>query len=115
MLKKLKLVFLTSVVLVGSVAGIAAAQGGGKLDHQARKAKMMEKFDANNDGTLDQAEKQAMMDMRAARTFQRLDKDRNGLLSIAEFKAGHDHHGRRGGRGKMRGGRGFHGGERGER
>src|SRR3954451_16114467 len=48
MLKKLKVV-LISAALVGGVAGIAAAQGGrdgGGFDHQARKAEMLQKFDA---------------------------------------------------------------------
>ncbi|CAN5845787.1 hypothetical protein BH11MYX3_BH11MYX3_18660 [soil metagenome] len=103
MLNKLKIAIVAGAVLIG---GVAAAQGTDKPDHQARKAQMIEKFDANHDGTLDEAEKQAMKDMRAAHQFQRLDKDGNGLLSIEEFKAGHGHHGRRGGHGKMRGERG---------
>ena len=108
MLNKLKIAFVTAAVLVGGATGIAAAQGRGggtQLDRSVHKAAVLAKFDANKDGKLDATEKLAMQDLRAREQFARLDTDRNGLLSIEEFKAGRHHQGRNG-RGKMRGGRG---------
>ena len=104
MLKKLKIVLITGAVLVAGVAGVAAAQGpgGGKLDRGARKARMLEKFDANDNGVLDPAEKQAMFDARAAKRFEKLDANNDGALSLEEFKAGKNKMGRQG-RGKFRG------------
>ncbi|MBS1123896.1 MAG: hypothetical protein H6Q90_6124, partial [Deltaproteobacteria bacterium] len=86
MLKKFKLVFVTTAVLVGGVAGIAAAQGGGdKPDRAAmkekfaeRKAEKLAKFDTNKNGTLDPAEKQAMHDARAKERFAALDTNKDG-------------------------------------
>ena len=114
MLKKLKLVFVTTAVLVGGIAGVAAAQGGGgKPDKPAMKERFAEKraeklarFDTNKDGVLDPAEKQAMHDARAKDRFAALDTNKDGVLSLDEFKAGKErggmHHGRKG-RGKHRG------------
>lgn len=105
MFKQLKVVLITATMLVGGAAGIAAAQGGSKLDHAGRKAHMLEKFDANKDGKLDKDEKVAMHEARAAMKFQRLDKDGDGKLSLDEFKADNHRMGRMG-HGKFRGGRG---------
>lgn len=112
MLKKLKLVLVTTTVLIGGVAGFAAAGGGHdkgamKEKFAERKAEMLAKFDANKNGTLDPAEKQAMHDARATEKFTALDTNKDGVLSLAEFKAGKGkrggmHHGRRG-HGKHRG------------
>jgi len=106
MLKKLKLVFVTATVLVGGVAGFAAAQGAGpdkaawKDKFVERKAEMLAKFDTNKNGTLDPAEKLAMQDARATERFTSLDTNKDGVLSLAEFKAGKQHgdrhHGRKG-------------------
>lgn len=115
MLKKLKLMLVTSTLIIGGVAGFAAA-GGGDHDKGAmkekfaeRKAEMLAKFDANKNGTLDSAEKQAMHDVRATERFTSLDANKDGVLSLAEFKAGKGrggmHHGRKG-HGKHRGGGG---------
>lgn len=122
MFKKFKLALVTATVLVGGFAGIAAAEGRPGDDQEARgdRAAMKQKFDANKDGKLDEAEKQAMHDERAALRFKALDKDGDGKLSLAEFKAGRgERHGRRGkggpgGMGGMGGHRG-HGGPNGER
>jgi len=115
MLKKLKLVFVTSALLVGSVAGIAAAQGGGNADRPeraamkekfaAKKAEMLSRFDANKNGTLDDAEQEAMHTARMQERFISLDTNKDGVLSLAEFKTGKQggrHHGRKG-HGKHRG------------
>ena len=106
MLTKLKVALITGAVVVAGVVGVAAAQGsgGGKLDRGARKARMLEKFDANKDGALDPAEKQAMFDARAAKMFEKLDANKDGALTLDEFKAGKKAFGRQG-RGKFRGGK----------
>jgi hypothetical protein len=96
-----------ALVLCGSlIAGAAVAapkwdaNGDGtvsteeKAQHRAEmKAKRMEmrqqmlqKFDANRNGTLDDAERTVMRDEMATRAFQRLDKDGNGAITIDEFK-----------------------------
>lgn len=115
MVKKLKLVFVTSALLVGSVAGTAAARGNDGADRPdraamkekfaAKKAEMLTTFDSNKDGTLDAAEKDAMHTARMLKRFASLDTNRDGVLSLAEFKAGKHgdrHHGRKG-HGKHRG------------
>jgi hypothetical protein len=105
---KLKVALISYAVLVAGAVGVAAAQGPGArgIDRAERKAKMLEKFDANQDGVLDRAEKQAMFDARAAKRFEKLDVDNDGKLSFDEFKAGKKMMGRsgRGFRGKFRGG-----------
>ena len=53
-----------------------------------RKASMLAKFDTNKNGALDPAEKQAMKDARAAARFAKLDANGDGVISLAEFKAG---------------------------
>lgn len=93
----------------------------GKLDETERKAahaamqarrqdehkKMLAQFDANRDGKLDDAEREKLMEQKATEHFQQIDTNHDGVLSLAEFKAGvrahHEqmgagrgHHGRRG-------------------
>ena len=77
-----------SLLVVGGVAGVAAAQNL-KGSQGPRRQQMMKKFDANNDGTLDDAERAAMHDAMAARRFEKLDANHDGSLSLEEFKAGH--------------------------
>lgn len=121
--KKLKLVFATSLVLVGSVVGIAAAQGdqddggGDRIDRSAMKEKwkatkeaMLLSYDFNKNGTLDDNEKEAMHAERSAKMFDKLDANGDGVLSKAEFAAGKQARGF--GRGHHRGGH-RHGGGRG--
>ena len=132
MIKKLKLVVATSALLIGGVAGFAGAQG-------LHRGAMKQKFDANADGklddaertklkaamdvmhaqrkaemrTLDPAERSAMHQAKTAARFKKLDANADGMLSLDEFKAA------AGGRGDSRGhggrhddgeGRGHHGG-----
>lgn len=117
MIKKLKLALATSALVIGGVAGFAAADStAGQANrpdqaermkmHEARKAKMLEKFDTNKDGKLDDTERAAAKETRAAERFKKLDVNGDGKLSFDEFKAGrqgrggmHRHHrgGRRGG------------------
>jgi hypothetical protein len=118
MLKKWKLLFLTSTLVVAGFVGLAAAKGGGggkagmvkkfdengdgKLDdaeeakmktvrgamRAKREAAVLAKFDANKNGVLDPAEKKAMRAERAAERFKQLDKDGDGKLSLDEFQGG---------------------------
>ena len=102
--KKLKLIAVSSLVVVGSVVGIAAAQGGGegRPERAEMRAKMLEKFDANKDGKLDDGERQVMHAERADERFSQLDTNKDGVLSKAEFaaqKMGHRNHHKRDGRG----------------
>ena len=104
MFTKLKVVLITGAVLLAG-AGVAAAQGKGRgLDKAQRKAKMLDKFDANKNGALDPAEKDAMFDARATKKFEKLDANKDGVLTLDEFKAGKKKMGRQG-RGKLRGGK----------
>jgi Ca2+-binding EF-hand superfamily protein len=104
-MKKISIAFALCASLIGGVA-IAAPKwdtnGGGTLSPAEKaqkreqmkekraehKQQMLQKFDTNKDGTLDQAERQAMFDQIALERFNRLDTDGNGVLSLAEFKAG---------------------------
>ena len=107
MFTKIKVVLITAACLVGGVAGIAAADGGGRtFDRAAKKAEMLAKYDTNKNGVLDPAEKEAMHEARAEEMFKKLDKDGDGKLSLAEFKAGKQMRQGRGGKGRGRGGRG---------
>ena len=97
--KKWKLVLATSALLVGGTVGFAAAKGhrgeAFAARHAQRKAEMLQKHDANQNGVLDPAERQAMKAARAEARFAKLDKNGDGMISRAEFAAGHQ--GRRGG------------------
>jgi hypothetical protein len=118
MLNKIKV----ALVLTGSLlCGVAAAQpapgsgAGAKPDfraqHAAKKAEMLQRFDGNRDGKLDDTERTAMHDALTVERFKALDTDANGQLSLAEFKAGKGRfgkHGMRHARGKF-GGRGHRG------
>lgn len=59
----------------------------------AKKAEMLAKFDANKDGKLEPAERAVMRDELAAKRFEKLDTNKDGKLSIEEFKAGQARHG----------------------
>lgn len=118
MLTKLKIALVTAGLLV---SGVAAAQGttAAPIDRkaeirakrQAMKQEMLQKFDTNKDGTLDDGERTAMHDARVLERFKRLDTDGNGVLSLAEFKAGKAD--KRHARGKFHGMKRGHAGPRG--
>lgn len=97
MTKKLKLALATSALLVGSIAGIAAA-GGSKEERAEHRAQRIAQYDVDKDGKLSEAEKQAMFDAKATERFTALDTNKDGKLSLDEFKAGrsmmmgHRHH-----------------------
>lgn len=88
MLTKMKI----ALVIAGSlVTGVAAAQGPQPTMKHQRKAEMLQKYDANRDGSLDDKERTAMHEERTLVRFKKLDTDGNGVLSLAEFKAGKQH------------------------
>jgi Ca2+-binding EF-hand superfamily protein len=100
---KLKLIALSSVLLVAGAAGFAFAKDkdGDRSGRRAeRKAAMLEKYDANDDGELDDAERAAMKKARAAEKFAKLDTNKDGVLSLAEFEKAN--HGGRHGKHKRR-------------
>ncbi len=117
MFKKFSLVFATAAVLAGGVA-MANTPNAAKptkeerqARHAERKAKMLAKFDANQNGVLDQAEKDALHDQRVAKRFAKIDADGNGYITLAEMKAAQkDHMGKHGGKRHHRGG--FNGGQK---
>jgi hypothetical protein len=115
MFKKLSLVFATAAVLAGGVA-MAKTPNSAKptkeerqARHAERKAKRLEKFDANRNGVLDPAEKQVMRDTHIERRFARLDADGNGSITLAEMKAAKQAHQGKHGKRHHRGG--FNGGQ----
>jgi hypothetical protein len=90
MFTKLKLALMISAPLVAGASAVALAQGQGH-------AKMVQKFDANGDGQLDDAEraqmKQAFEEKRAARKAEALakfDANRDGQLDAGEKLAMRD-------------------------
>lgn len=93
MTKKLKLKWIaaSAALCLAAAGGIALAKGHGD---PAKKAAMMQKFDANGDGALDDAERakleEAFAAKRAAHKAARLarfDADRDGALSQPERAA----------------------------
>jgi hypothetical protein len=93
MKKKLRWIVVSSALCVAAAGGLALAKG----HDPAQKAAVMQKFDANGDGTLDDAErvkmKEAFAAQRAARRAARIaqfDADKDGALSPAERAAMQD-------------------------
>lgn len=99
-------VALAGVVALGTGAAIAHPPGGQdfeamRAERQARHAEMVAKYDANKDGQLDETERQAARAQHLTERFNELDTDKNGVLSLDEFKAGMGKGMRHGGRGMM--------------
>lgn len=107
--------FLGSALLVAVVAGgiaYAGQQEMGDITRAEALAKARETFarmDANKDGRLDMADRAAHHSEMAAAMFDRIDTDRNGAISRAEWNAGADRlaaaHSLPGGPHRMMGGR----------
>jgi len=84
-MKKVLLIVL-GVCLVGALA--QAAEGdkkGGK--GQGNRAKMLEKYDKNSDGKLDETEKEAAKKDQEAARLKKFDKNGDGKLDDAEKEA----------------------------
>ncbi len=122
MSKNWKLVIVSSLALVGSVVGIAAAQGGTpspdrKAEFQEKRAEMIKRFDLDGNGKLDENEKAAMKAQRVEMRFDKLDVNKDGVLSKQEFAAqkqgrfGHHHRHHKGGEGRRLRGEGDKAGE----
>jgi Ca2+-binding EF-hand superfamily protein len=80
---------VVSVALCAAAGGLALAKG-----HGGKKAAVMQKFDANGDGALDDAERMKMKEAFAARRaarkaakLARFDADGDGALSAGERTA----------------------------
>jgi hypothetical protein len=86
--------FLAGVTLVGLVAGGAAlAQPPRHGGPDGMRARMVEKFDTNKDGTLDEAERTAMRAEREKKhqeMVQKFDANKDGKLDEAERQAAHE-------------------------
>jgi Ca2+-binding EF-hand superfamily protein len=80
MLTKMKLAIALAASLVAGTTTLALANGGGKWNKQ----EMLQKYDTNGDGKLDDAEKAKMKaDMKAKREARREKK-------LAQFDTNHD-------------------------
>jgi hypothetical protein len=92
MTKKLKLLIASTALAVGGLSGFAFAKG-----HMGPRKEMIEKFDTNKDGKLDDAEKaklreakQAMFAQKKADKLAQFDANKNGTLDDAERTAMHE-------------------------
>ncbi len=99
--RKIGAVLVASLALGGvAFAGMEAVEGqdrtAKKERMEQRRQKALEKFDANRDGKLDEAERAQMKKARAEAVFRKLDKDGNGVLSLEEFEAGMGKRGKHG-------------------
>lgn len=64
----------------------AAMRADFKAKREARKQEMLAKYDTNKDGKLEPAERQVMRDEKAAKLFEKIDVDHNGVITLNEFK-----------------------------
>jgi hypothetical protein len=63
---------------------------------EARKEKMLAKYDTNKDGKLDASERAVMRDERQTARFEKMDLNKDGQISLDEFKAFKSKHARGG-------------------
>ena len=95
MMTKLKWIVASSALCVAAAGGLALANGAdGHGKRAAGKQEMLQKFDGNGDGKLDDAERARMKEAFAARHAERkaariaqFDADHDGALSDAERAA----------------------------
>lgn len=93
--QKLKWIVASSALCVAAAGGLALANGAdGAGGRAAKKQEMMQKFDANGDGQLDDAERAKLKEAFAARHAARkaarvakFDADHDGALSATERAA----------------------------
>ena len=79
MITKFKLMIASTALAVGGLSGFAFAKG-----HMGPRKELIEKFDANKDGKLDDAEKTKLRDAKQAMFAQRK------AAKLAEFDANKD-------------------------
>lgn len=106
MFRTLSILFALVAVPSLALADRGGGGAGGKDDdHEARHAKKLAEFDADNDGKLDEAERTKMHEAMADKHFDELDANDDGSISRAEFKAGAKQRGmhKRGKHGKGKG------------
>ena len=96
MLTKMKLM-IAGAALLGGI-GIAAAQSAPtaapgadkaemwKAKKAERKAQMLAKYDTNRDGKLDEQERAVMRDEMLTSRFEKMDLNKDGQVSLDEFK-----------------------------
>ena len=125
-MKKLTLGLTAATMALIGAAALAQAgpMGGMKMDPlgdktvtraeaQAMAGQMFDKMDANRDGKLDQADREAHRAERRAKMFDKLDSDKNGAISRDEFNVAHKDGDQRGWGHGGKGGQGAKGGMRG--
>lgn len=87
------LIGAAALAQAGPMAGIKMDPMGDKTvtkaEAQAMAGQMFDKMDANHDGKLDQADREAHRAERRAKMFDMLDTDKNGSISRDEFNAAH--------------------------
>jgi hypothetical protein len=54
--------------------------------HAEKRDALLARYDTNGDRKLDSAEKAAMRDAKARARFEALDRNRDGVLSLSEFR-----------------------------
>ncbi len=97
MLTKMKLALaLCAATLVGGVAladtgsstsaPTPAMKEAWKAKREARKAELLAKYDTNHDGKLDEQERAVMRDDMLTARFEKMDLNKDGQISLDEFK-----------------------------
>ena len=77
-----------AVLTAGAALAVAGDENGkGRGRRGFHRAEMLEKYDANKDGKLDDNEREAARAARKAEMLQRFDTDKDGELSDSEREA----------------------------
>ena len=84
---------ITAVVVGAAIATAGAAyvvagdEGGHRRGRRGDRGAMLERFDTNKDGKLDDQERAAAREARKAEMLERFDTDKDGTLSDSEREA----------------------------
>ncbi|HEX9709174.1 MAG TPA: hypothetical protein VGB42_04315, partial [Candidatus Thermoplasmatota archaeon] len=88
-----------AIATAGAAYAVAGDEGGHRHGRRGNKAALLERFDSNKDGQLDDQEREAAREARKAEMLQRFDTDKDGTLSDSEREAAKaERRGRREGR-----------------